>query len=268
MDIARSYAFDQFGDADRAAELQRLQQQATVLIGTELGQLGALGFRPGMRILEVGCGPGFITGPLSDIAGKAGAVGIDTSAELLAAANAVVAPVHPNVRFQQGNAYDSGLPTASFHFLYSRLVYQHLNRPLDALIEARRVVRPGGRVCIMDIDDGFLALEPCPPAFARLTSRALEAQAKNGGDRLIARKLPGLMRAAGLMNIEMVTLTVTTLDLGLKLFLDITTRFKAIQVGDAEAHALAAELGALSALPESEQPFGMVVAFWLIGDVP
>lgn len=268
MDVARSYYFDRFGDADRAAELRRLQRQATVLLDDELAELGRLGFGPGQRVLEVGCGPGFLTGPLSDVAGDAGGVGIDTSAELLAAASAVVGPAHPNVRFQEGNAYATGLPDAAFDFLYSRLVYQHLSRPLEALKEAARVVRPGGRICLMDIDDGFLALHPCPPAFTRLTERALAAQAQNGGDRLIARKLPSLMREAGLSNVHLRGITVSSLDLGLGPFLDITTRFKAIQVGDAEAMRLSDELGALSRLPVDQQPFGVVVAFFVVGQRP
>ncbi len=268
MDIARSYHFDRFGDAERAAELRRLQRQATVLLDAEIAELGRLGFGAGQRILEVGCGPGFLTGPLSDVAGEAGGVGIDTSLELLAAASAIVAPAHANVRFVEGNAYATGLPGASFDFLYSRLVYQHLSRPLDALVEASRVVRPGGHVCLMDIDDGFLALHPCPPAFTRLTERALAAQAANGGDRLVARKLPALMREAGFTNIRMRGITVSSLELGLAAFLDITTRFKAIQVGDAEAVALSEQIGALPHLPLDQQPFGVVVAFFAVGQRP
>ncbi len=268
MDVARSYHYDRFGDADRAAELHRLQRQATVLLGAELAELQRLGFGLGQRILEVGCGPGFLTGPLSDIAGEAGGVGLDMSSELLAAASAIVAPAHPNVRFVQGNAYATGLQDASFDFLYSRLLYQHLTRPLDALREAARVVRPGGQVCLMDIDDGFLTLYPCPPAFSRLTELALTAQAHNGGDRLVARKLPGLMREAGLTDIRMRGITVSSLELGLGAFLDITTRFKAIQVGSAESMALSNELGALARMPPDQQPFGVVVAFFAVGRRP
>lgn len=268
MDIERSYHFDQFQNADRAAELRRLQKQATILLATELDKLRQLGFHAGRRLLEVGCGPGFLTGPLSDVAGPVGAVGIDTSVELLAAARAVVEPAHPNVSFQNGSAYGSGLPQASFDFVYSRLVYQHLSKPIDALTEARRVLRPGGRVCVMDIDDGFLALEPCPPAFTRLTERALVAQRSHGGDRLIGRKLPGLMRRAGFTDITLTTVAVSSLDLGLAAFLDITTRFKAIQVGDAEALELAESLGRLPLLPVPEQPLGIVTVFFVTGDVP
>ncbi len=268
MDIEPSYHFDHFADADRAAELRRLQQQATVMLDAELAQLQVLGFGHGKRILELGCGPGFLTGPLSDLAGPAGGVGIDMSTELLAAANAIVKPAHANVEFVEGNAYATGLPKHSFDYLYSRLVFQHLSRPLDALLEARRIVRPGGRIVLSDVDDAFLVLEPCPSAFRTLTARAIEAQAAHGGDRHIARKLPGLMRSAGLQDVRLHGLTVTSLDVGLAAFLEITTRFKAIQVGDAEALAMATELAALAELPLDKQPFGMVVAFFVTGDVP
>ncbi len=266
MHIARSYHYDLFGDVDRAAELQRLQKQATVLLDAELAQLQAFGLRAGQRVLELGCGPGFITGPLSDLSGEA--VGIDTSAELLAAARAVVAPVHPNVDFQEGSAYGTGLPNASVDFVYSRLVFQHLSHPGDALAEVRRVLRPGGRVCVMDIDDGFLAVDPAPAAFSRLTARALEAQKARGGDRHVGRKLPRLLQQAGFTRVRLHTVAVTSAELGLGAFLDITTRFKAIQVGDAEAIGLAKELGALAALPAAEQPFGVVVVFFATGDAP
>ena len=268
MDIARSYHFDRFGDVDRAAELRRLQRQATVLLDAEIAELRSHGFGPGVRLLEIGCGPGFLTGPLSDVVGPAGAVGLDMSEELLAAARAIVAPAHPNVVFVQGNAYATGLADNAFDFVYSRLVYQHLSRPLDALQEAARVVRPRGHVCLMDIDDGFLALHPCPPAFTRLTQRALEAQAGNGGDRLVARKLPGLMRDAGLVDIRMRGISVSSLEIGIGAFLDITTRFKAIQVGDDDAARLSAELGALADLPPAERPLGVVVAFFVTGRRP
>jgi len=268
MDIARSYHFDRFGDTDRAAELQRLQRQATVLLDAEIAELERHGFGPGVRLLEIGCGPGFLTGPLSDVVGPAGAVGLDMSEELLGAARAIVSPAHPHVQFVQGNAYATGLDSDSFDFVYSRLVYQHLSRPLDALREAARLVRPGGQVCLMDIDDGFLALHPCPPAFTRLTQRALEAQANNGGDRLIGRKLPGLMRDAGLVDIRMRGISVSSLEIGIGAFLDITTRFKAIQVGDDDAARLSAELGALADLPPAERPLGVVVAFFVTGRRP
>ena len=268
MDIARSYHFDRFGDVDRSAELRRLQRQATVLLDAEIVELRTHGFGPGVRLLEIGCGPGFLTGPLSDVVGPVGAVGLDTSAELLAAACAIVAPAHPNVTFVEGNAYATGLGDAGFDFVYSRLVYQHLSRPLDALKEAARVVRPGGQVCLMDIDDGFLALHPCPPAFTRLTQRALDAQAKNGGDRLVARKLPALMRDAGLVDIRMHGISVTSLEIGIAAFLDLTTRFKAIQVGDDEAARLSADLGALADLPPAERPLGVVIAFFVTGRRP
>ncbi len=264
MQVTPSYDFDQFSDRDRKAELTRLQRQATLLIDRELAMLRAVGLRSGCKALEIGCGPGFLTGAIADVAAPGDATGLDTSAELLEAARAMVQPKHANLHFVEGNAYHTGLADKSFDFVYSRLVYQHLDQPLTALKEAHRIVRPGGKVAIMDVDDGWLTLEPHCEAFETFTRLAREAQAANGGDRLIGRKLPGLMKQAGFARTELQVLAASSLDLGLATFLDITTRFKAIQIKTAEASRLLEEIQTFA---DKYDALGVVGVFVAVGTV-
>jgi SAM-dependent methyltransferase len=258
----RSYDFDRFSDGDRGAELARLRRQATVLLHREMALLTSLGLGPNHAALEIGCGPGFVTGAIADLVAPGRTVGLDASVDLLRVADAVVAPEHPNLRFVRGDAYQTGLPEGTFDFIYSRLVYQHLAAPLDALIEARRLVRPGGRLCVLDVDDGWLTLEPSNSAFDQVTRLALDAQIKNGGDRFIGRKLPALMRKAGFAKIDLQVISVSSLELGLSPFLDITMRFKAIQIGTPQAAALASEAIELATQAEA---FGVVGVFVAVG---
>jgi ubiquinone/menaquinone biosynthesis C-methylase UbiE len=257
-----SYDFDRFGAADRRAELVRLQRQATVALDREVGMLRAVGLAPGAAVVEIGCGPGFVTGALARVAAPGPAFGIDTSTQLLDIARTVVAPEHPNLGFVDGDACVTGLPDASVDLVYNRLLYQHLTAPLDALREAKRVLRPGGKVCVVDVDDAWLTLEPSCPAFERLTEAAQTGQRRRGGDRHIGRKLPALMTQAGFSAVTVEVLAVSSLDLGIQTFLDITTRFKAIQSDDPEAPALVDEI---TRFAREHNAFGVVGVFVVVG---
>ena len=262
MQIAPSYDFDRFSDADSAAELGRLQRQATLVLDRELAMLRDAGLASGADTAEIGCGPGFLTGALAGVAAPGRTLGIDSSAELLRIARTAIEPEHPNLTFVDGNAYATGLPDDSLDFVYSRFLYQHLDTPALALREAKRVLRPGGRICVVDVDDAWLTLEPTSEAFARLSQAALEGQARRGGDRQIGRKLPGLMKRAGFAPVAVHVMSVTSLEVGLETFLDITTRFKAVQAQSADGEMLVEEARRDAVRQDA---FGVVGVFVAVG---
>jgi SAM-dependent methyltransferase len=106
--------------------LERLYSTRDVLRRRELVR-AALGARSGDRILDVGCGPGFYITELLEAVGREGAVaGVDISADMLTVA-AKRAAGHGNVEFHEADA------TA-------------------ALAEMHRVLRPGGRMLVWDVD--------------------------------------------------------------------------------------------------------------------
>jgi len=263
--MSRSYDFDRFPDPQRRAEIERLHRQASVLLDRELGLLRGLGLAPEHRFLEVGCGPGFLTGAVANLLPRGRAVGLDLSAELLAVARGVVAPARPNLAFHEGSAYELPFPDQSFDFVYSRLVFQHLDRPEVALAEARRVVAPGGRVCVLDIDDGWLSLHPPSPAFEDLNARAIEAKRALGGDRLVGRKLAWLMGESGFSHVEQRVELVSSLELGPEVFLQLTTCFKARLVEPEDAAALIGQI--CSDLAASERRVGLAAVFVTVGMV-
>ncbi len=260
----RSYDFDRFADARKRGELLRLQAQAGFMLAQELQALREQGLRSSHRFLEVGCGPGFVTGAVAQTLTEGQALGVDISTDLLAAARALVQPEHANISFQQGEA--TALPFAdhSFDFVYSRLLYQHLADPLAALVEARRVTRPGGRICILDIDDGWLSLHPASPAFSEFNARVIQAKAAQGGDRLVGRKLASTMLRAGLSDVMQRVETLSSLQLGIEPFLDLTTRFKAGLLPPEQAGPLLEQLN--RDLAAAEQPaVGNAAIFFAAG---
>src|SRR5437763_1093282 len=106
--------------------------------------LDLIGVREGGSCLDLGCGPGGITDPLSRRVGPGGRVlGLDKDAEFLSRARAR-APA--NVEFRQGDAYASDLPDGSFDLVHMRFLASTAGDPECVIGEAIRLCRPGGAV--------------------------------------------------------------------------------------------------------------------------
>jgi arsenite methyltransferase len=115
----------------------------------------ALGARPGERGLDVGCGPGFLACELGHEVGPSGRiVGLDESPEMLDAARARITRegLTDRVEVRQGDAVRLDFPTASFDFVTVVQVYLYVADVAGALAEAARVLRPGGRLAVVDTD--------------------------------------------------------------------------------------------------------------------
>jgi demethylmenaquinone methyltransferase/2-methoxy-6-polyprenyl-1,4-benzoquinol methylase/phosphoethanolamine N-methyltransferase len=126
----------------------------------------AAGLRPGDRVLDVGCGTGTLAIAAAEVVGSEGRVeGIDPSPEMIERARAKAVAGGSPVKFHV--AAIEALPFAddSFDAVLSSLMFHHLTERLqrEGLAELRRVLAPGGRLTIIDIDD--------EPWFHRLAAR-------------------------------------------------------------------------------------------------
>ncbi|HYQ62245.1 methyltransferase domain-containing protein [Actinophytocola sp.] len=116
-------------------------------------QLGSLA---GRHVLDVGCGPGDDTRELASLAGPAGrVVGVDLSETMLAEARRRGGPVE----FIQDDVYGLSFPNATFDRVRAKLVRMHLLDIDAADDELVRVLRPGGRLAVFDLDFETLALD-------------------------------------------------------------------------------------------------------------
>ena len=98
---------------------------------------------PGMRLLDVGCGPGTITADLAERVAPGRVVGLDAAAEIVTKAEGLRAQRGLlNLSFEVGDAYALAAADDSVDVVHAHQVLQHLTRPVDALREFRRVVSP------------------------------------------------------------------------------------------------------------------------------
>ncbi|HVT64216.1 MAG TPA: methyltransferase domain-containing protein [Mycobacteriales bacterium] len=113
--------------------------------------VAALDAKPGDRVLDVGCGPGFFVSDLLPIVGSSGAVvGMDSSQPMLAMARSRC--TEPNADFREGEATALPFGDAEFDAALSVQVMEYVADIPLALRELYRVVKPGGRVVIWDSD--------------------------------------------------------------------------------------------------------------------
>jgi SAM-dependent methyltransferase len=153
---------------------------------------------PGDRLLDVGCGPGTITVDLAQRVAPGQVVGIDASAGVIALARAAAAEAGlESVAFETGDVYALEYPDDAFDVVHAHQVLQHLADPVAALVEMRRVCRPGGLVAVRDADYGAMVWAPADARLDRWNELYRQLARRNGGEPDAGRDLLGWAQAAG-----------------------------------------------------------------------
>jgi SAM-dependent methyltransferase len=152
---------------------------------------GWLELRPGERVLDVGVGPGFLAAEMAAQVGAEGMIaGIDVSESMLALAKGRDAPID----LRAGSAGSIPYPDGSFDAAVSTQVLEYVVDIPAALAELRRVVRPGGRILILDTDWDSIVWRSGDDA--RMAAVLAEWECHLADPRL-PRRLLGELRSAG-----------------------------------------------------------------------
>lgn len=120
------------------------------------------GLAQGMQVADIGCGTGNVSCLIASKVGINGSVyGVDISTAQLDIARSQAEILYlDNVKFTEGSAYGTKLPKESFDFVYCRFVLIHLNRAIDALVEMRSLLKPGGLLICEEADFSKAFCEP------------------------------------------------------------------------------------------------------------
>lgn len=154
--------------------------------------------RPGMTLLDCGCGTGSITLGLAKAVEPGIVIGVDCdSAQIQAAASLAERMGVSNVRFEQGSAYQLPFASSSFDAALAHSLLVHLRDPLSALRELRRVLNENGVVGVVDSDFGARIWNPSTPLFDRFQELLLRVLEHNGASLYYARRQRSLLNEAG-----------------------------------------------------------------------
>ncbi|HXZ61818.1 MAG TPA: methyltransferase domain-containing protein [Acidimicrobiales bacterium] len=169
--------------------------------------------RAGQSLLDVGCGPGTITGDLALLVAPGEVLGVDAAADVVAQAHEHARTLGlANLRFEAGDLFGLGYPDASFDVVHLHQVLQHLADPVAALVELRRLLRPGGLLAARDSDYRAFRWAPDDPLLDRWLELYLAVTAHNGHDACIGPRLLGLAHQAGFGEVAVSSSTWTYAD--------------------------------------------------------
>ncbi|WP_328992637.1 methyltransferase domain-containing protein [Kribbella sp. NBC_01245] len=153
--------------------------------------LAALAPKPGEFALDVGSGTGEDTVALYAITGRA--VGVEPSPGLRA--EAAQRAGQGEVEYVEGDATDLPYDDATFDVIRCERVLQHVGEPARAVAEMARVLKPGGRIALIDTDWQTAIMHPADPDVIGRISAHLMSQSANP---FAGRQLRGLLVDAGL----------------------------------------------------------------------
>lgn len=216
---ARNHSYDHSYDPERMSssarrELRRLRAQADVAFPAELEILErTCHLRDGMRIADIGCGGGDVARILLLAFPRAHVTCIDADPRMItyarrnlqrvgaagrwSTAHADATRACPPFGHRSAGGHALGAH-ARFDFALVRYVLQHVPQPHRLVDALRLMLRPGGTVALIDVDDGLGAIiQPPIATFARHAAKLSALQLARGGNRLVGRELPKLLRRAG-----------------------------------------------------------------------
>lgn len=154
--------------------------------------------RTGIRVLDCGCGPGSVTCDFARRVSPGHVTGIDREPSQIALARKRAGEQGiTNAAFESASIYELPFADATFDVAFAHAVFEHLSSPVNALRELLRVLKPGGIVALRSPDWGGFIVGPDAPDIRAAVAHYMKMQNDNGGDVLVGRKFPALLREAG-----------------------------------------------------------------------
>lgn len=195
-EILKGFSFDK--------EVERLEKQALLGVNKELKTLKSLGIQEDSLILEVGSGPGIYTKILLDKFKNSEIVCLDNNAEMLKYSYEILHEDYKDrVSFINDDIMRSSLPSNYFDVVIARFVFQHLSYPERALKEIYRVLKPGGKVIIIDVDSGLWGLTyPNNQLINNLNNQLSAFQSNKNGNREIGRVILTMLKLLKFKNLD------------------------------------------------------------------
>ena len=189
-------------------EVDRLQTQANLGFEKEFRTLKWLGLKDGMKILDVGAGPGFYTELLLDNLPSSHITLLEVSNELMDISKKKLSSYGERVDFVNESIFKNQLEDNQYDFVICRFVFQHLQDPLIASKEIYRILKPGGIVAIIDSDRGLWGLSD--PEYLATNGKGYMSQIEKRvrWNREIGRNLVKILKNTGFSNLDFETVTI------------------------------------------------------------
>ena len=159
--------------------------------------------KPGMKLLDFGCGPGTISVGLAGAVAPGECYGIDVEASQIEIARAAAAAGgHDNMVLQTGDVTDLPFEDDYFDVAHGHAVLMHVPDTHAALAEVKRVLKPGGLLASREFICDSSFIEPERTDLNSSWETFGDLLAANGGHPQMGRQLKGVLLAAGFDDIQ------------------------------------------------------------------
>jgi ubiquinone/menaquinone biosynthesis C-methylase UbiE len=210
-----SYNAHSFG-GDFKREVKRLDAQVDLFWPVEGEFFERMGLSSASSIVDLGCGTGRLMQRLQKRFPHAPMTGVEIDETLIKTAQRSFLKAGLTVPlFINESVSNTKLPDAMFDIAVLRLVLEHLPEPMQALCEAGRILKPGGKIIVIDNDFDF-HLRTWPPVHELddYYSAYCAAREKDGGYPRIGRQLPTMLHEAGFSSVTLEVLCAHSHSMG------------------------------------------------------
>lgn len=216
-----SYQLKSFTE-DQNAEVLRLKAQVELFFSKEFETYQKLGLKDGMDIIECGSGPGYLMLNITRNLPNCNAYALEIDPFLFEVLQSNSIQEGKQVyKPMQGSIYEIDLPDNCVDFVVTRLVIEHLQEPMDAFKELRRILRPDGILVIVSNDfDYHVITFPPVPELNDMFDAYNRSRFSEGGNPVIGRQLPLYLNKIGFSNIDINTIVAHSTKVGDKAMLE------------------------------------------------
>ncbi len=187
------------GSSEREIERLAYQNEVWFDATNDLWKKAEIGY--GDSVVDLGCGPGFCTFPLSRLVGADGHIfAIDSSDKFASILqDKITANNARNITFHQNDASNLDLEDNSADVIFARWLFCFLENPSQVLTEIKRILKPNGKLIIVDYFNYRAAnIFPQKDAISELFKAYLQNVTNHKGSYNIGEKLPELIVESGL----------------------------------------------------------------------
>ncbi|MDQ3633520.1 MAG: methyltransferase domain-containing protein [Acidobacteriota bacterium] len=187
------------GSSEREIERLAYQNEVWFDATNDLWKKAEIGY--GDSVVDLGCGPGFCTFPLSRLVGSEGHIFAVDSSDKFASLieNKINANNTKNISFHKNDAESLSLEDSSADIVFSRWLFCFLENPDKVLTEIKRVLKPNGKLIIIDYFNYRAAnIFPQKNALSELFKAYLQIVTDHKGSYNIGEILPELIIESGL----------------------------------------------------------------------